>query len=95
MNDNKLKKKSESKILLESLIDNFREELKEINPENLDHLPHTYNFEFPCQIELFWLDAALQYQILIITHEIDGSDKEIIINGPYYNKEFLDKIKIV
>ncbi|GAH92874.1 unnamed protein product, partial [marine sediment metagenome] len=33
MNDNKLKKKSELKIWLESLIDIFREELKEIiNP---------------------------------------------------------------
>ena len=43
MNDNKLKKKSKLKIWFESLIDIFREELKEINPENLDHLPHTYN----------------------------------------------------
>ena len=57
MNDNNLKKKSKLKIWFESLIDIFREELKVINPENLDHLPHTYNFEFPCQIELFWLDS--------------------------------------
>lgn len=58
MNDNSLKKKSELKNWIESLIDLFRKKLNKIDFGNLDYLPHSYNFEFPCQIELFWLDAA-------------------------------------
>ncbi len=49
-------------------------------------------FEFPCQVEIFWIKEPCEWQIIVITHDPERSDKEIIIYGPFQGYEFLREI---
>ncbi|MCD6099615.1 MAG: hypothetical protein J7K33_03425 [Candidatus Marinimicrobia bacterium] len=49
-------------------------------------------FEFPCQVEIFWIKEPCEWQIIVITHDQERSDKEIIIHEPFQGYEFLREI---
>jgi len=50
------------------------------------------NYFSPCQIEVFWLRGP-EYQLFVKTNFTDRPDLEIIVNGPYDSKEFLNKVE--
>lgn len=58
----------------------------------LDECDQVYDFRSPCQIEVFWLRYP-ELQLILVTHFYERPDKEIILNGPYYSNEFIDKIE--
>lgn len=45
------------------------------------------------QLELFWLESPFEYQFLVITHDENRENREVIINGPYSGIEFLEKLE--
>ena len=87
--------KKRLKKWLIKLIKNFREEYKKLGDLEKTQIPNTLDYKSPCQIEVFWLSEPIEYQIVILTHNTDRKDMEIIINGPYKGYEFLDEIEKV
>lgn len=60
----------------------------------LDKCKEVYDFRSPCQIEIFWLKQP-ELHLIVVTHFKERQDKEIIVNGPYYSNEFIDKVESV
>jgi len=79
------------KWLLE-LIEKFREEYGKLSDEEKRFVGNS-GYQPPCQIEIFWINEPIEWQILVITHDLTRPDKEIIINGPYKGYEFLSKLE--
>jgi hypothetical protein len=75
------------------LIECFRKEYDKLNDTEKLQVSNTSDYRQPCQIEVFWLDEPIEYQIIVLTHDNERKDKEIIINGPYKGYEFLDNIE--
>ena len=64
-----------------NLIDNFRklyEKLQELEKNQV-----YINYSAPSQIEIFWVSEPFEYQLFVLLHDRDRTDKEIIINGPF------------
>src|SRR3989344_2355798 len=74
---------------LQKTIEVFRSEYSKLNDEEKQETKLFGDYLPPCQMELFWLNEPLQYQIVVVTHEVARPDKEIIVNGPYRGPEFL------
>ncbi len=91
------------KILNKSTIESFFcNKIREFRREydNLDDLekkciPKPATYEYPCQIEIFWISEPLEYQLVILFHDDSREDGEIKINGPYQGKEFIEQVVIV
>ncbi len=87
---------TESKRLREwflRLICEFRREYnKLLRTRKSISLLGCFDYRSPCQVEVFWMEYP-EIQFYVVTHDMDRSDKEIIINGPYENDEFLDRVE--
>lgn len=53
------------------------------------------NFNSPCQVELFWIVEPIEGQAIVVTHDRDRPDKEIIVNGPFRGDEFIGEVAAV
>ena len=93
MEEEVIYKKEKLKESLLQLIKNFREEYKKLDKLEKKHIHNAIDYSPPCQIELFWLSEPLEYQIVVITHNTDRKDMEIIINGPYEGYEFSERVE--
>ncbi|AIF69452.1 hypothetical protein PAP_05205 [Palaeococcus pacificus DY20341] len=74
------------------LIGKFREEYDKLSDEEKFFVGNT-GYQAPCQIEVFWVNEPLEWQIIIITHDSTRKDMEVIINGPYKGYEFFPKLE--
>lgn len=75
----------------EDLIKNFRAECDKLDELEKSQIPNYLNFKSPCQIEFFWVDEPVEYQLFITMHDPDAKDGAIFINGPYKRHEILKK----
>jgi hypothetical protein len=64
-----------------------------LNEVEKSFITNADDYRPPCQIEVFWLSEPLEYQIIVISHDPDRPDKEIIINGPFKGHEFVNEIE--
>jgi len=85
--------KEELKEWILQFIKNFRKEYEKLDADEKLRIPNDGDYREPCQIEVFWLNEPIEGQILVIRHDDDRKDMEIIINGPYKDWEFLDAIE--
>ena len=76
---------------LKDTIGQFRGEAEKLSEEEKRLISNTFDFSFPCQVEIIWLKQP-EYQLMIITHFKDLSDMEMIINGPYASQEFIQEM---
>ncbi len=74
------------------LVEKFREEYNRLSDEEKQFVGNT-GYQPPCQIEVFWINEPVEWQILVMTHDSTRSDKEIIINGPYKGHEFFSELE--
>jgi|GEM_PF-3114698 len=49
-------------------------------------------YSSPCQVEVFWIEDPLEGQLIFVTKDTDRGDKEVIVNGPYCGKNFIEKV---
>ena len=75
------------------LIKLFRTEYDKLNEAEKSFITNADDYRPPCQIEVFWLSEPLEYQIIVISHDPDRPDKEVIINGPFKGHEFVNEIE--
>ncbi len=75
------------------LIETFRREYEKLSDSEKSQLLNSFDYTFPCQIEVFWMNDPIEYQVIVVTHDEDRSDMEIIIHGPFKAHEFLEKIE--
>ena len=76
----------------EDLIKNFRTECDKLDELEESQIPNDLNFKSPCQIEFFWVDEPVEYQLFITMHDPDAKDGAIFINGPYKRHEIIEKV---
>ena len=50
------------------------------------------DFHSPCQVEVFWMAKPVEGQSVIIMHDRDRPDREIVVNGPFKGENFIEKI---
>lgn len=74
------------------LIENFRTEYDKLSKVEKSKIQNSCNYSSPCQIEFFWVNEPMEYQLFITFHDPERNDKEIIINGPYKGYEITDKV---
>lgn len=82
------------KTWYENFIDYFRAEYEKLSWEEKTGINNTNNYLQPCQIEIFWIREPDQ-QFILLSNFKDRMDKEVIVNGPFYPKEFYEKIRSV
>ncbi len=78
---------------LDLLIDKFREEEKKIGDREKPFFRGYINLCEPCQIDIFLLEEPIKFQLLLISHDTNCKDKEIVIGGPFKPDEFLIKLE--
>ena len=76
----------------ENLIKNFRTEYDKLDEFEKSQIPKDLDFKSPCQIEFFWVDEPVEYQLFVTMHNSDAKDGAIFINGPYKHREILEKV---
>ncbi|HII01673.1 TPA: hypothetical protein HA351_08520 [Methanosarcinaceae archaeon] len=86
------KKVQELENWCRQLIKDFREEYGKLDELEKSQIPNTLDYGYPCQIEFFWVDEPVEYQLFVTLHDPDRKDEEIVINGPYKGYEFINKI---
>ncbi len=82
------------KVWYENFIKLFRSEFSKLSSEEKKHISNRYNYNSPCQIEVFWLKQP-ELQLIVETHFKDRPDSQITINGPYDPRVFQDKVKTI
>jgi hypothetical protein len=80
---------------LTNFVNKFREEYEKLDELEKSKIYYTINYSTPCQIEVFWINKPVEYQMIIFTHDATRKDMEIIINGPYESNEFLDNVESI
>jgi|Deesub1362A_J573_1020465.scaffolds.fasta_scaffold00418_37 hypothetical protein len=78
-----------------SLIDTFREEYQKLSDEERSSISNADDYSPPCQLEVFWVNEPVEFQILVLTHDHDRPDREIVINGPYKSYGFITEVEKV
>ena len=76
----------------EDLIKNFRTECDKLDEIEKSQISNNFDFRSPCQIEFFWVDEPVEYQLFITMHNPDAKDGAIFINGPYKGYELFNKV---
>ncbi len=76
-------------------ITNHLHEMIDIARENEGHLHHGFDLSEPCQIEVFWVDRPLEGQVILITHDRDRADREILVHGPFEGSSFVTEVEEV
>lgn len=76
----------------EDLIKNFRIECDKLDESEKSQISNNLDFRYPCQIEFFWVDEPVEYQLFITMHDPDAKDGAIFINGPYKGYELFNKV---
>ena len=77
---------------LKKFICKFRQAYEKLEDSEKSRIVNQHDYKYPCQIEIFWMNNPVEYQIMVITHNPKREDQEIIINGLYKGDEFLDSI---
>ncbi|NPE27861.1 hypothetical protein HNV12_07790 [Methanococcoides sp. SA1] len=85
-------KVQELEIWCNNLIKEFRKEYAKLDELEKSQIPNNLDYSSPCQIEFFWVDEPLEYQLFMTLHDPDRKDSEIVINGPYKGYELIDKV---
>ena len=75
-----------------SLVQCFRAECAKLPEEKQKQILMKYDYNPPCQIEVFWLNRP-NWQLTITTHFEDRGDLEVAVNGPYESNTFLDEVE--
>lgn len=78
---------------LDAFIEQFREEENNLKDTEKPFFRGYIDLSEPCQIDVFLLNGQIKFQLLLISHDSDSKDKEVIINGPYEPKDFLEKLE--
>ena len=76
----------------ENLIKNFRTEYDKLDELEKSQIPNDLDFKSSCQIEFFWVNEPVEYQLFVTLHDPDAKDGAIFINGPYKRHEILEKV---
>ena len=85
-------KVQELKKWCEDLIKNFRIECDKLDESEKSQIPNNLDFRYPCQIEFFWVDEPVEYQLFVTLHDPDTKDGEIFINGPCKGYDLFNKL---
>lgn len=75
-----------------NLIKKFRDEYNKLTEAEKSRLYHMDGYNFPCQLEVFWL-LNPNWQLIIKTNSTQRPDGEIRVNGPYDSHIFLDEVE--
>ena len=75
-----------------NLIKEFRKEYAKLDDFEKSQIPTNLDYSFPCQIEVFWIDEPVEFQLFMILHDPDRRDGEVVINGTYKGHELIDKV---
>lgn len=71
----------------EQAIYQFRKEYESLDSCEKSCVVKFLSLLAPSQIEIFWVSHPTEFQLVVVFHDPDRKDQEIIINGPYWGNE--------
>lgn len=85
-------KKAEIELFFLKRIKDYRSEYDKLTDQERRFVAEPALYREPCQIEVFWINEPVEFQLIIILHEATRDDREIIINGPFKGSEFINAV---
>ncbi|WOF15179.1 hypothetical protein F1737_00060 [Methanoplanus sp. FWC-SCC4] len=70
----------------------FRKEYDSLDPLEQSCIQKSLSLLAPCQIEIFWVSNPTEFQLVVIFHDPERKDQEVIINGPYQGYELESEV---